>query len=209
MSRESHAGNAEIFTARSSRVFAGICWGTAAVGIAATLASAGPAGLPGAAPLLFIAYMGWVLFWRPAVVVRDTGVTLENPYRTITVPWEALATVDTRYALTLVTPRGKYAAWAAPAPGIWGGRNARPEHLRGLPGGSYGPGQSVRPGDLRNTDSGAAALMVRSRWEQLVEAGRIEAGRADTTPVTVAFAWQRISVTLVLAAAGAWAVFVL
>jgi hypothetical protein len=209
MSRESHAGNAEIFTARSSRVLAGICWGTAAVGVATTLAAAGPAGLPGTAPLVFIAYLGWLLFWRPAVVVRDTGVTLENPFRTITVPWEALATVDTRYALTLVTARRKYAAWAAPAPGIWGGRNARPEHLKGLPGGSYGPGHSVRPGDLRNTDSGAAALMVRSRWEQLVEAGLVEAGLAAETPVTVVFAWQRIAATLVLAAAGCWAVFVL
>ena len=48
---------------------------------------AGPAALSGAAPLLLIAYLGWLLFWRPAVVVHDAGVTLENPFRSIDVPW--------------------------------------------------------------------------------------------------------------------------
>ena len=72
------------------------------------------------------------------MVVHDGGATLENPYRTIDVPWAALVNVDTRYALTLITPHAKYAAWAAPAPGIWGGRNARPEDLKGLPAASYG-----------------------------------------------------------------------
>ena len=142
-----------------------------ASGWPALVVAGGVPALAGAGPLLLIAYLGWLLFWRPAVVVHDAGVSLENPFRAITVPWAALVQVDTRYALTLVTPGRSYGAWAAPAPGIWGGRNARPEDLRGLPDSTYGPGNSVRPGDLKSTDSGQAAQLVRARWQQLVESG--------------------------------------
>ncbi|GAA4028972.1 hypothetical protein GCM10023063_08440 [Arthrobacter methylotrophus] len=207
MSQEPHAGNAEIFKARTSKLFAWICWGVATFGVLVTLVVAGPSALPGTIPLLFVAFLGWLLFWRPAVVVRDTHVTLENPYRTIDVPWDALVHVDTRYALTLITPRKKYPAWAAPAPGIWGGRHARPEHLKGLPGSTYGPGSSVRPGDLKNTDSGIAAVLVRTRWQNLVESGRIEPGRAEDAVVAVAVGWFRVAATVILAAASYWAVF--
>ncbi|MBT8158873.1 MULTISPECIES: PH domain-containing protein [Arthrobacter] len=208
MSPEPHAGNVEIFKARTSKLLAWTCWAVAAIGIIVTLAVGGPRNLPGTAPLLLLAFLGWLLFWRPAVLVMDSGVTLENPYRTIDVPWDALVQVDTRYALTLMTPHKKYPAWAAPAPGIWGGRNARPEHLRGLPETTYGPGSSVRPGDLRNTDSGAAAVLVRARWRDLVESGRVEPGRAEDTAVAVRIEWLRLGGTIVLAAASYWAIFI-
>ncbi|MBB6405665.1 PH domain-containing protein [Arthrobacter sp. AZCC_0090] len=207
MSREPHAGNVEIFKARTSRLFAWTCWAIAAFGVVVTLVVAGPGALPGTAPLLLVAFIGWLLFWRPAVVVLDSGVRLENPYRTIEVPWDALVQVDTRYALTLMTPHKKYPAWAAPAPGIWGGRNARPEHLKGLPDTTYGPGSSVRPGDLKNTDSGAAAVLVRTRWQALVESGQVEPGRAEEAVVAVTVEWFRVAATVALAAASYWAVF--
>ena len=78
----------------------------AALGIVVTAVTAGPAALAGTAPLLLIAFLGWQLFWMPAVVVHDGGVTLENPFRSD--PWcrgQALVHVDTRFALTLVTAR--------------------------------------------------------------------------------------------------------
>jgi hypothetical protein len=196
------AGNVEIFQPRVSRLFAWTCWAVTSSGVVATFVAGGPGALGGAAPLLFVAYLGWVLFWRPAVVVSDTGVVLENPFRVVEVPWEALVQVDTRYSLTLITPRRKYSAWAAPAPGIWGGRNAHPDHLRGLPESSYGPGNSVRPGDLKNTDSGAAAQIVRKRWQQLLENGVVESGHAAETNVRSTIVWSRIAIAVVLAAAG-------
>ncbi|MEZ2388901.1 PH domain-containing protein [bacterium RCC_150] len=207
MSREPRTGNVEKFKARTSKQLAWTCWAIAVLGVFITLVVGGAGALPGAAPLMLIAFLGWLLFWRPTVIVGDSGVTLENPYKTIHVPWEALVQVDTRYALTLMTPRRKYAAWAAPAPGIWGGRNARPEHLKGLPGTTYGPRSSVRPGDLKNTDSGAAAFLVRSRWEDLVETARVEPGMADDAAVTVAIGWFRVIATVALAAASYWAIF--
>ena len=209
MSTVPHAGNAAIFKARTNKWFAGFSWFVAAAGLAGLVVAGGPGALSGVWPLLLIAYLGWLLFWRPAVIVHDAGVTIENPFRAITVPWPALVQVDTRYALTLVTPGRSYGAWAAPAPGIWGGRNARPEDLRGLPGSTYGPGNSVRPGDLKTTDSGQAAQLVRARWEQLVEAGLVDAGAAETTPVTVKFRWLEAAAVLLLLGLSYWSMAVL
>lgn len=204
MSSVPHAGNVEIFRSSSNKLFAGFSWLVAALGVVVTAATGGPGALIGAGPLLLLAFLGWLLFWMPAVVVHDAGITLENPFRSIVVPWAALVNVDTRFALTLVTPGRSYASWAAPAPGIWGGRNARPEDLKGLPTATYGPGQSVRPGDLKSTDSGQAARLVRSRWEMLIESGALDAGEAATTAVTVTFRWAALGTTVLLLAASLW-----
>lgn len=206
MSSAPHAGNVEIFKARTNAWFAVLSWLVAALGIAVTVIVAGPTALAGTAPLLLIAFLGWQLFWMPAVVVHERGITLENPFRTVEVPWPALVHVDTRFALTLITARRSYVAWAAPAPGIWGGRNARPEDLRGLPSTTYGPGQSVRPGDLKSTDSGQAARLVRERWQDLVESGELAAGDAGTTPVKVTYRWAAAAAVVLLLAASYWAI---
>ena len=206
MSSTPHAGTVEIFKARTNVWFAWLSWSVAALGIVVTVITAGPAALAGTAPLLLIAFLGWQLFWMPAVVVHERGVTLENPFRSVVVPWEALVHVDTRFALTLVTAHKSYAAWAAPAPGIWGGRNAQPEDLRGLPATTYGPGQSVRPGDLKTTDSGQAARIVRARWQDLVESGELAAGDAATTAVKVTYRWAAAAAVVLLLAASYWTV---
>jgi hypothetical protein len=206
MSSAPHAGNVEVFKARTNKWFAGLAWAVAAFGAVATVATAGPSGLASAAPLVLIAFLGWLLFWMPSVVVHDAGVTLENPLRSIEVPWGALVHVDTRFALTLVTAKKSYASWAAPAPGIWGGRNARPEDLQGLPATTYGPGRSVRPGDLKTTDSGQAAMLVRGRWHELVESGQLAAGDAGTTDATVRIRWVAIGAVVLLLAASYLAV---
>jgi hypothetical protein len=205
MSSAPHAGNVETFKARTNIWFAWLSWAVAASGIVATVAMAGPGALAGTAPLVLVAYLGWQLFWMPAVVVHDGGITLENPFRSITVPWPALVHVDTRFALTLVTADKSYTSWAAPAPGIWGGRNARPEDLQGLPATTYGPGKSVRPGDLKSTDSGQAAGLVRARWHELVEGGGLAADDATTT-VTVTIRWAAAGAVVLLLAASYWAI---
>lgn len=208
MSSAPHAGTDEIFKARTNKWFAWLSWAVAAFGIVVTAVSAGPGALTGIAPLVLVAFLGWQLFWMPAVVVHESGVSLENPFRSIAVPWAALVHVDTRFALTLVTATKSYTSWAAPAPGIWGGRNARPEDLRGLPATTYGPGRSVRPGDLKSTDSGQAARLVRGRWDELVESGRLAAGDAASTRATVTYRWAAIIVDMLLLAASYWAVAV-
>lgn len=208
MSSAPHARTDEIFKARTNKWFAWLSWAVAAFGMVVTAVSAGLGGLSGIAPLALVAFLGWQLFWMPAVVVHDGGVTLENPFRSVLVPWAALVHVDTRFALTLVTAGRSYTSWAAPAPGIWGGRNARPEDLQGLPATTYGPGRSVRPGDLKSTDSGQAARLVRERWDELVESGRLTAGDAASTRAAVTYRWAALIVDILLLAACYWAVAV-
>lgn len=170
-----------VFRARGGVVLPLLAAGPAVVALAGTLTGAltgTPAGGDAAQvlagwPLLVPAYAGWWLFRYPYVAVDDDGVTLRNPVRTIQVPWPALVDVDTRFALTLVTPQGRWSAWAAPAPGIMATHAGRREDVNGLPDISYGPARSIRPGDLRSSDSGAAALLVRSRWVDLVEGGLV------------------------------------
>jgi len=191
-----------VFRPRSAPWITGGVWLLAATGLALS-AAGGPAGLAEAAPLAVLAYLAWWLAWYPAVVVGDTEVTVRNPLATITVPWAALVTVDTRYALTLVTPRRKYTAWAAPAPGIFGVQRARADHVRGLPESTYGPAGSIRPGDLANSDSGAAAYYVRKRWSELLAAGAVETGTAGTVPVQVRPNWTQLIAAAVLLAVAA------
>lgn len=147
--------------------------------------------------------LGWVLGWQPRVDVREDGVLLVNPWRTITVPWEALVQVTTRYALTLVTPHGRYSAWAAPAPGRHSVFLAGDNDLRGLPRGTFDAHRAVGLGDLPSSGSGGAAALVRARWERLVETEALETGVADTTPVTVRWHTTTIAVVVGLLIAGA------
>lgn len=198
---ESSRGVAEatVFRPRTSIWFTGIAVAVAAAGLASVLATEGPAGLLAGWPLVGIAYVGWWLFWYPAVVLADDAVTVRNPLATIRIPWVALIDVDTKYALKLVTPTGSFTAWAAPAPGVWGTHAGKPEHVTNLPPMSYGPGGSVRPGDLKNTDSGFAAYLVRSRWQALVEMGAVDVDSPDHARRD--WNWAHIAVAVLLVAA--------
>lgn len=163
-----------VFKPRTSIWFTTVAVLVAGGGLMSVVLSEGPSGLLTGWPLVGVAYLGWWLFWYPAVLLTPETVILRNPVSTIHVPWASLIDIDTKYALKLVTPGGSYTAWAAPAPGVWGTHAGRPEHLTDLPSTSYGVGGSVRPGDLRNTDSGSAAYLVRSRWQELVERGAVD-----------------------------------
>ncbi len=116
------------------------------------------------APLAFISLLVYVTLWRPAVAVDDRAVRLENTLRRIVVPYPQLLEIDTRWALTLHTTAGRYVAWAAPASGRR--HTSLPSHSarHGLEAGAD-PAGGVRSSAVPDTDSGAAALAVRTRWE--------------------------------------------
>lgn len=129
------------------------------------------------APLIALAaYVCWLLFWAPAVIIDPAGVYLRNVVRTRHITWPAIQRVDTKYALTLHTPGGKYTAWAAPAPSRFTMINATKQDVARLPDSTYGPGRSIGPGDLPKSDSGVAAYYVRERWEALRDAGHLDSG---------------------------------
>jgi hypothetical protein len=194
-----------VLRARSAPWLTGMVWLIAAVSAASAWASHGGAGLLQSWPLLAAAYVAWWLAWFPAVVVSDDGVTLRNPVRTVDVPWRSLVTVDTKYALTLVTASARYSAWSAPAPGLFGVQRAQPDHVRGLPETTYGPAGSVRPGDLSNSDSGTAAYYVRQRWAALLASGAVEQGAAEASGARISVNWAVLAAGAALVAAAVFA----
>lgn len=196
----------ERFTSRFNRVMAVAAWVIVAAAIVGYVWAHG--GMPQPLwliPAALAAFLAWAWLWRPAVEVSDEGVTIVNLVRTVEVPWEALIQVDTQFALTLRTPRGTYTAWAAPAPGRTGTALARRREARAASAGVPGVGASARPGDLVGTESGDAAAIIRTRWDALREAGRIELGVAESTPVRSRIHWVQDAVTLALVAGTATA----
>lgn len=151
---------------KSSRVLALILIAVVALGLINTLFSAdvGSHGSSLAFSALLI-YMAWLLFWQPHITLSDQGVTIVNLLRTHELPWPRILRIDTRWALELFTEERKYTAWSAPAPGRHTGLLASKDQGEHLPKTTYLAG-TVRPGDLVNTDSGAASARVRTLWEE-------------------------------------------
>ena len=184
-----------MFYSRFNRVLAAVSWLFCAGAIVAIIVSDFSNNGKYVWLIAFAAFLAWAGLWRPFVRVTDDGVTLGNVLSTTEVPWAALIQVETQYALTLVTPRGRYSATAAPAPG----RLAVALSRRDLSGiASSAADGSLRPGDLPNTDSGVAAHLVRSRWDQLVAEERVELGVADETPVLRRWNLPTISISALL-----------
>jgi hypothetical protein len=148
-----------------------------------------------AAPAL-AGYAAWLVLWQPAVHISDSGVRFENVFRTIHLPWPSIQRIDTKWSLTLYTTFGRFAAWAAPAPGRHSQLSVDPADTRNLPDSAY-VGGALRPGDVPRTASGDAATIIRMRWEQLRDAGYLDDARPETERPPVRIHWVRI---LVLAA---------
>jgi hypothetical protein len=132
----------------------------------------------------------WAVFWRPLVRVSDAGVRLVNVTRTIDVPWPALREVHTRYALTLVTAYGSFAAWAAPAPTAG---TALRSSMKFRPSDTPAAGRevvAVSVGDLPGSASGDAAAAVRRRWERLRVAGHLDDPRLEFERLPVRWHWR-------------------
>jgi hypothetical protein len=202
--RSSTTAHDAVFHSRFNRILAIVVWSLEVF----LLVSSGVAGefvknpAMFLVPAVFAAVLVWALLWNPQVIVGDQEVVIVNVLRTIVVPWPALIDVDTKYSLSLRTPRGNYAAWAAPAPGRTSLAIARrAERRHGSSAQVPAIGGRSRPGDLITTESGEAAYLVRERWNKLVESGAIEAGIADSTPVTIRWHWVSDGVLLLLAVA--------
>ena len=153
-----------------------------AAGLAfAQWASGGVADLVRAAPFALAgAFAGWLVFYRPHVRVADDGVHVVNPLVGYDVPWAALIQVRTRFVCTFVTPRRAVQAFAAPGPGRYAVAMATVVDLK-----TQGaiPGRGLDLGELPSAPSGQVAGVVRRRWQELSEGGRLALGEADETPV--------------------------
>ena len=140
--------------------------------------------------MLLLAAACWAFYWRPRVVVSNGGVRLVNVSRTIDVPWPSITDVETKYALTLVTVYGRFAAWAAPAPSagtaLRTAMRSRPHRV----GGGDEAITAVTKGDMEGTASGDAAMIVRRRWERLRTDGFLDEPRLEFDKAPVHWHWE-------------------
>ena len=158
----------------------------------------GPARFAGLVPLAAVAAITYVGLWLPNLRVSDEEITVRNVLRTVTIPWNTLVHVDTKYNLSLHVPGRAVNVFAAPAPGtVTASRLARRSKREGR------SLDAPRPGDLSGTDSGDAAAIVRDRWAELQRSNRVEAGVAEQTPVTSRWNADTLAVLLVGVAASA------
>ncbi len=184
-----------VFRPTFGRVLAGAIVAMCAVGLVLSVVHDGLSAVWQIGPwLMLVAVAVWATYWRPQVAIDDGGVHVVNVLRTIDLPWPSIQRVDTKWALTLITAYGKYTAWAAPAPGgLATARAASKGTLKGLPESTYGPGQSIRPGDVPSSPSGAAAAEVRRRWEDLRDAGHLDDPHLEFDRPPVHWHWPVIA----------------
>jgi hypothetical protein len=144
-------------------------------------------------PVVLLAVVTFALYWFPRLDVSEAEIVVRNVFRTIHVPWQAIQRIDTKYALTLYTAEGKIPVWASPAPSRYAqftttrGDTAVTESARAA-------GGSIRPGDALNTESGAAAHVIRSHWEDLRDDGLLDRPYELRTRIH----WPTIAVLVIL-----------
>lgn len=153
--------------------------------------------------LLLLAYLAWLLFWSPSVTIDDAGVVIRNLLRSHRVTWPSIQRIDTKFALTLFTTGGKFSAWAAPAPSRASASRGHKADLQGLPQSTFGPGGSIRPGDLPSSESGQAGMIVRMRYEALREAGFLDSKLVEGTGVQSTWLWTNVAILVALGVATA------
>lgn len=195
----------DVFVSRFNRWLAVLLWALVALVYAVTVSNdtTWTDRLLALVPTAFGAVFGWAVLWRPHMTVGDDGVEVVNVLRTVRVPWAALVHIDTRFALTLVTPTRKVAVTAAPAPGRIGVAVAQRNEQRSGRSVPRSEDGGRRAGDMLHTDSGDAAYLVRWHWDRLRDAGAIELGVADTVRVPVSPHWLTLAV-LVATGIGGW-----
>ena len=190
----------ETVDSRFNRVLAIALWAISAVIAVSLFFIDRPSQLAYLIPLAFVNLLVWEGLWRPSLTITDDGIGVRNPFRSIQIPWNALVNVDTKFALTLFTPGRKFEVWVAPSPGRSFGYRSAAVADREIRRTSPHSSSTVRPGDLVTSESGAAASLVRSRWELLQTSGLVEAGIAHEVAVTVRWHWPVIAAVVVLLA---------
>ncbi len=130
----------------------------------------------GAAPILLIGFGAYTLFWVPLLVVGPAQVVIVNPTRTYQVSWPAVLDIQTKWGLTLVTPKGKINAWASPAQNRYSSLSRFSRDALGRPGMTSErimDTERAKRAATRTPSSvaGLAPLMITKQWEEYRDRG--------------------------------------
>jgi len=167
------------------RVLAVVTWVLVLVYLALTVTSGLRQVLLVSPTAALVCFLVYALFWRPRLVVDSQGVTLVNVLRDVRIPFSRIRSVQTRYTMTVETEEGEFSSWSAPAPGRTSAMSLSRREASGANLMGTDLSQGISASTAPNTDSGAAALLVRHRW-QVWE----EKARADAPDERVSLTWN-------------------
>lgn len=182
-----------VYRSNTNKVISIAGWAVLGLAVVAAFLAGRPSAVLGLVPIATIALLIWELFWRPAIIVEDDGVTLVNQFHTVVIPWAKIVDVDTKWSMTIVTPERRYRGSAAPAPGAM----YRP-NLSGADRTGRVVDGSISKADAPGTDSGDAATIVRRRLHAMADAGTLPIGQAESVSVTTRVHWMSIAVLAAL-----------
>ena len=109
-----------------------------------------------------ISSMAHLVFIRPRVILFDEGITIINPFLTITTGWDLVENIEAKFTMSIQVADKVIYAWAAPAPSRYHSRSIHETDLRGMRIGSQG---MIRPGESPRSHSGAATYLARAKLE--------------------------------------------
>ena len=116
--------------------------------------------------LAVVVYLFWI---RPRLILRKTDMVVVNPLSSEVISYKDVLELETKWALTIVHPKGKTRVWVAPASGK---RRWIADKTFGVYGSTVPLSQSDADGSETmssslNSLSGQAAYVIRERIKRL------------------------------------------
>lgn len=159
--------NGQTYRPVSGIVFAGVVFALAVFTVATLLFFGTVEEILGALAWgTFACSAAWLIFLRPKLEIFDEGVIVTNPSTKISIGWQAVDYIETRYALTFVVGGKKVAAWAATGPGRYHSRNV---HRSDIVHYDIERAGMLRPSDSPRAASGEAAILCRARLDSFIQ----------------------------------------
>lgn len=147
-------------------------------------------GLPSITWGLFACSLFYLIFLHPKVVYCDEGIVIVNPMQAITLGWDEISLIDSRFTMYVISKSSgaKFHAFAAQAPGRYHIRNVHPSEIRGMQLNDSG---SIKAGESPRSNSGIAIAIARTRFENFNQRGNIQG-------LKFSIAFNRLGASIVL-----------
>ncbi len=113
------------------------------------------------------AFVSYLWFLKPYVVIFDEGITIVNPTKEIKVSWDLVEEIETKYSMSILVNNKTIYAWAAPVPSRRHAKNLHKTDFTPLRG-----DLPIRLGDSPGSDSGVCAYISRLRRKNFISSGR-------------------------------------
>jgi len=113
-----------------------------------------------------VAYLIWV---RPKLVLREDVIEVINPFKSESIPYRDVLSLDTKWVLTIIHSRGKTRVWVAPTSGkqSWIADKKFGWYGSGLPLSESRDSGMESMSESLNSVSGQAAYLIRERIKRI------------------------------------------